>query len=792
MKHTKILFAALAVIVLCCALVLAACVEVPQNNGDTPAFSITVNDFAYTGDAAVPQISAGDLEYELAWYSISEAGELTKLTEAPSTPGYYKVVATLKNVEGFEAFANFTINKAQTTVNIEDISKIYDGDIVEAKYTTNSDSQNISVKYRQVSPNASLWTDEAPSAVGEYEVRVIVGESFNYADADVTASFSIVNPTVLAVITGYSEVELLVSNTNKVLTIHAATEEGNLLKNLLTKQEAIGKSITDVATLAASILYEEGCLYNNQTVEIYAEDESVGNAVKESIKAKLQAVNVTSNVTLGAITAQQIRDITYSSCLEYTDEDLNAMSIAEVKALLYKSRKITASYENNDVLDLFEVLRAKAIIEAKLEALKIKLGESDPNYANVVDALSDVTLTFDSLMPRYESDYLSPTGNSYPNTVVGFSRHKLMDAIKANDTLAIEKYTNIVNYETYDTEPYKQSYMKDMYEVLEYSKEEVLKGQDVTVDVNAIEEAFIASFNEKYSKYLQINYWTFENIFVEGDILHFYQSEKENKTYAIMSFDHPDYDSLYGFTYEFDGIIAQDAIKTVKPTKVSFASEITDYDNNLIEGVIITMGEEINFLYSFFETNGSYEMQYIDGEINQVVVIPNLMGEGGPTTIAFVTKDNATKAYFYFDSLTAADLANRPCSDIADCVIDETNKKVYLSNTKFCPLIAFDIDNEGNYTYIEAKGDFAYGATVSVPGSENFLVFKFTVDGTDNLLYVSQAKTAVDPEYGLFIATYVGEWDESDTKVWAYLGDVTYVFVKQGSQLTLDKVVSGD
>ena len=188
MKKRKLLITIIIVMIISVVMLFASC---DDSNLETHELGASIMSFTYNGEPAQLIVDSGKDQYEVKWYEVSEEGELTLIDSAPINAGTYRVIVKLVGVDFNESVCTFEIYKADPLLEIPDISKIYDGRPVSApQYTTDSDSTNIIIKYREVYGNG-LWTDVAPSAVGEYDVRVIVGESRNYKEADFYARFTI-------------------------------------------------------------------------------------------------------------------------------------------------------------------------------------------------------------------------------------------------------------------------------------------------------------------------------------------------------------------------------------------------------------------------------------------------------------------------------------------------------------------------------------------------------------------------------------------------------------------------
>ena len=84
------------------------------------------------------------------------------------------------------------ISKADGSIsNISDISKVYDGVAVSAPTFESNGNGDVTVEYKAKGEDDSEYTNEAPVNVGEYVVRITVGDGTNHKMTSETASFSI-------------------------------------------------------------------------------------------------------------------------------------------------------------------------------------------------------------------------------------------------------------------------------------------------------------------------------------------------------------------------------------------------------------------------------------------------------------------------------------------------------------------------------------------------------------------------------------------------------------------------
>ena len=91
MKRGYLLIATIAILAICSVFVFAACsgdIELEEHG-----IVVTIDDFAYNGNIATATINAGNDSYELEWFSVSEAGDLTKLDS--SLFGFVRIMANM-------------------------------------------------------------------------------------------------------------------------------------------------------------------------------------------------------------------------------------------------------------------------------------------------------------------------------------------------------------------------------------------------------------------------------------------------------------------------------------------------------------------------------------------------------------------------------------------------------------------------------------------------------------------------------------------------------------------------
>ena len=170
---------------------------------------LTIQNWIYGETANVPSAKAqfGIAEFT---YSATEDGVYT--ADVPSAAGTYWVKATvtgINNYEDLEAKKSFTIEKASSTITIDnDLNKLFDGTAAdEPQVRVTGSTGTVSIEWYQkeeTTTKAVTWKKlaAAPSAVGEYKVVVTVGEDGNYIETTKEQEFSILENKIAITIPG--------------------------------------------------------------------------------------------------------------------------------------------------------------------------------------------------------------------------------------------------------------------------------------------------------------------------------------------------------------------------------------------------------------------------------------------------------------------------------------------------------------------------------------------------------------------------------------------------------------
>ncbi len=162
---------------------------------------VTVAD-CYIDDDYEPVLttdSAGASDAEFV-YKVSGADDSTYTTEKPTAAGVYVVKATVPATATYDkitCYDTFTISKKIPKVAMVNVKNTIVGEDYEPVVTTDSDGKAETIFLFKLSgADDSAYTDEKPTAGGNYNVKAVIPETDTYQSKSCIGSFSISKKTV--------------------------------------------------------------------------------------------------------------------------------------------------------------------------------------------------------------------------------------------------------------------------------------------------------------------------------------------------------------------------------------------------------------------------------------------------------------------------------------------------------------------------------------------------------------------------------------------------------------------
>lgn len=178
------------------------------------------------------------------------------------------------------------------------------------------------------------------------------------------------------------KVEVILDEDDKVVTVNALNEEGNLIISAEAFENVEGKDAEEVAKLFVQVSKDSGYLVagtlsvgdNNVDISFSGDEEkakALFNEVKAEISAYFSAENVTAKVEqVAAITEAQIKQL-LEECAPYIETA--EMEYKELLSTLIAQRKETAEYYSQQLKNAYYEAKAFAMKQAELETLRTHL-----------------------------------------------------------------------------------------------------------------------------------------------------------------------------------------------------------------------------------------------------------------------------------------------------------------------------------------------------------------------------------------------------------------------------------
>lgn len=178
------------------------------------------------------------------------------------------------------------------------------------------------------------------------------------------------------------QVEFVLDKDNKVLSVNALNEEGNLVISAAAFENVEGKTAEEAANLFVQVSKETGYLVeggaelgdNKIDISISGDTkqaETLFNSVKTKVDEYLTQENVTAQIAqAAAITEEQLKALV-EECAPYVETA--QMEYAELVDTLVESRKETAEFYSQELKNAYYEAKAFAMEQAELETLKTHL-----------------------------------------------------------------------------------------------------------------------------------------------------------------------------------------------------------------------------------------------------------------------------------------------------------------------------------------------------------------------------------------------------------------------------------
>lgn len=177
-------------------------------------------------------------------------------------------------------------------------------------------------------------------------------------------------------------IELVLDGEDKVVSVNALNEEGNLV---ISAETFTGKSAEEAASLFVKVSKETGFLVsgnanvggNEISVSVSGDTkaaEELYGSVKEKMDEYLSAEGISAQIQqAAAITEAQLQALVAECSPHLKEAEIKALEYMELVETLYESRKETADFYSQELKNAYYEAKAFALEQAELEVLRGKL-----------------------------------------------------------------------------------------------------------------------------------------------------------------------------------------------------------------------------------------------------------------------------------------------------------------------------------------------------------------------------------------------------------------------------------
>ncbi|MBQ7368714.1 MAG: hypothetical protein IJW60_03280 [Clostridia bacterium] len=217
------------------------------------------------------------------------------------------------------------------------------------------------------------------------------------------------------------EVEFVLDADDKVVSVNALNEEGNLI---VSAEVFTGKTAEEAAKLFVEVSKETGFLVSGKVnageneLEIsFSGDtkaaESLYNDVKSKVNEYFTAENITATVEQATAIGEEQLEALVAECAPYLEAaEIQAMEYKELVETLAKSRQETAEFYSQELKNAYYEAKAFAMEQAELQAVKTQAGISglsaiafDTAYGLYTTAIETIESTRLTLLVNENSPY---------------------------------------------------------------------------------------------------------------------------------------------------------------------------------------------------------------------------------------------------------------------------------------------------------------------------------------------------------------------------------------------------
>ncbi len=182
------------------------------------------------------------------------------------------------------------------------------------------------------------------------------------------------------------EVEFVLDEEGKVISVNAVNEEGNLI---ISAAAFVGQDADAAAELFISVSKDMGFIVsgnagvenNDINISISGDAEKAAelyNGIKEHVDTYLNKENITAAVKQAEAISREQLELLVAECAPYLEQaEIKALEYSQLVEEIYASRKETAEFYSQELKNAYYEAKAFALEQAEFEALKSHLGMAE-------------------------------------------------------------------------------------------------------------------------------------------------------------------------------------------------------------------------------------------------------------------------------------------------------------------------------------------------------------------------------------------------------------------------------
>lgn len=202
------------------------------------------------------------------------------------------------------------------------------------------------------------------------------------------------------------EIEFVLDADDKIVSVNAVNEEGNLIISADAFKNVVGKTAEEGTEIFLSVAVDTGFIVKGRVsdgeneIEISVSGQDA-QSIYDKVKAHAQDFFTSQNITaqienFEALTKEDLEELLQEAKPYLTEAELKAKQYADIVKELAEERKATAGMYSQEIKKAYYEAKAIALEQAEIETLKSKLSDLGKQ------AIGLVSQTYNSAVEQLE------------------------------------------------------------------------------------------------------------------------------------------------------------------------------------------------------------------------------------------------------------------------------------------------------------------------------------------------------------------------------------------------------